>query len=122
MKYCSHCGQEVMDEAVVCVHCGASLETNSTQNQSNYNQGNQSTQAFQPQKTNGLCIAGFIISFFSGLIGLILSIVGLVQVNKNPNEKGRGLGIAGIILGAIGLVCQIIAIVNIVNNILTAAA
>ena len=22
MKYCSHCGKEIADEAVVCVHCG----------------------------------------------------------------------------------------------------
>ena len=24
MKYCSHCGAEIADEAVVCVHCGCS--------------------------------------------------------------------------------------------------
>ena len=24
MKYCTKCGQEILDEAVVCVHCGAS--------------------------------------------------------------------------------------------------
>ena len=22
MKFCSHCGKEIMDEAVICVHCG----------------------------------------------------------------------------------------------------
>ena len=27
MKYCSHCGSQVHDEAVVCVKCGCSLET-----------------------------------------------------------------------------------------------
>lgn len=27
MKYCAKCGKEVHDDAVVCVHCGCSLET-----------------------------------------------------------------------------------------------
>ena len=26
MKYCGKCGQEILDEAVICVHCGASQE------------------------------------------------------------------------------------------------
>lgn len=25
MKYCSHCGQEIMDEAVICPHCGCAV-------------------------------------------------------------------------------------------------
>lgn len=27
MKYCAKCGQEVMEEAVVCPHCGCEVET-----------------------------------------------------------------------------------------------
>lgn len=26
MKYCSHCGQQIMDEAVICVHCGCPVD------------------------------------------------------------------------------------------------
>ncbi len=26
MKYCSHCGANILDEAVICVHCGCSVE------------------------------------------------------------------------------------------------
>lgn len=29
MKYCSKCGNEIVDEAVVCPNCGCSVETNS---------------------------------------------------------------------------------------------
>ena len=25
MKYCSHCGAQILDEAVICVHCGCSV-------------------------------------------------------------------------------------------------
>ena len=59
---------------------------------------------------NGLSIAGFSLScaailfnFFFGLpgiVGLILSIIGLCQCNKR-SEKGRGLAIAGIAIGAV---------------------
>ena len=26
MKYCSHCGKQIMDEAVICVHCGCPVD------------------------------------------------------------------------------------------------
>lgn len=29
MKYCTHCGSEIMDEAVICVHCGCAVENSS---------------------------------------------------------------------------------------------
>ena len=65
--------------------------------------------AYNPeqQKTNGLCLAGFIVSLVSivlagttSLIGLILSIIGLSQVNKKK-QKGKGMAIAGIIISAV---------------------
>lgn len=27
MKYCSHCGNELLDEAVICPHCGCQVES-----------------------------------------------------------------------------------------------
>ena len=27
MKYCSKCGKEIHEEAVVCIHCGCSVES-----------------------------------------------------------------------------------------------
>jgi len=32
MKYCSHCGAEIMDEAVVCPHCGCAVDTKKKSN------------------------------------------------------------------------------------------
>ena len=62
-----------------------------------------------PQKTNGLAIGGFVTSLICcGPIGLILSIIGLSQINKNPNEGGKGLAIAGIVIGALGTVGAVI--------------
>lgn len=59
--------------------------------------------ATQP-KTNTLALVGFILSvtLILSFIGMILSIVGLIQIgNSNGAQKGKGLAIAGIIVGAI---------------------
>lgn len=34
MKFCTHCGQQVNDEAVICVHCGCSIQNPVTQQSS----------------------------------------------------------------------------------------
>ena len=63
-----------------------------------------------PQKTNGLCIAGFVISLvsilcfgFSSIISLILSIVGYVGASKK-NQKGKGFAVAGIVISIVMIV------------------
>ena len=59
-------------------------------------------------KSNGMAIAGFIVSLLvSGLIGLILSIVGLNKVKEC--NSGKGLAIAGIIIGILRMIGTIIA-------------
>ena len=105
-KYCPNCGKEVDEKAVVCVGCGVSL-------------ANQNI-SVQDNKTNSLAVAGFATSLVSliinlwgiiGLLALILSIVGLVQVG-NKNEKGKGLAIAGIIIGAFSIVYAAVIIIS----------
>ena len=63
---------------------------------------------FQPlpmQKTNGLAIAGFVTALACcSPVGIILSAIGLSQINKDPNQKGKGLATAGLIIGVISLV------------------
>lgn len=63
-------------------------------------------------KTNGLSIAGFVISlatcfFFgfygiSGIVGIILSAVGRSQAKENDGKTG--LGTAGIVIGIINVI------------------
>ena len=62
-----------------------------------------------PQKTNGLAIAGFVTSLACcSPVGIILSAIGLNQINKDPNQKGKGLATAGLIIGIIFFVLTII--------------
>ena len=65
----------------------------SSGNSSNKNQKNSQ----ETQKTNVMAIVGFIFAFLLPLVGFILSIIGLVQINKK-GQKGKGLAIAGIIV------------------------
>lgn len=56
--------------------------------------------------TNNLAIFGLILAFLGpcSMIGLILSIVALVQINRSYGaQKGKGLAIAGITVGILVL-------------------
>ncbi|MEE1296335.1 MAG: DUF4190 domain-containing protein [Bifidobacterium sp.] len=67
-----------------------------------------------------MAIAGFVCSFFVSIVGLVLSIIGLTQVNKS-HERGRGLAIAGIVISAISIVGEILLAIGLVSLIGSAA-
>lgn len=67
---CRHCGREVHDDAIYCVHCGRSL-TNSRSARPEYRGDSQ----------KGL---GVILSLFLGLIGLI---IGLFSFPSGTNDR-----------------------------------
>ncbi len=76
----------------------------------------------QPRGTNGFCIASFIlavppISLFTlglgSVLGLIFGIVGLRQVSHD-GSRGRGLAIAGVIMGGIGVIVGVLLVIGLV--------
>lgn len=106
MKYCTHCGAELLDEAVLCPKCGCWVNSVAT---------SPTTEIKEELKTNVCALIGFILSLVSicmivnlfGLLsvaGLVLSIVGLVQICKRGNQKGKRRAIAGIVVSAIFLI------------------
>ena len=108
MRYCSKCGSEIKEGSSFCQNCGEKINSIPSQPATNTTTSNGST------KTNGLAIAGFIISLVaafsfgsSSLLGLILSIIGLTQINKS-NDKGKGFAIAGIVISSIMLIVSIL--------------
>ncbi len=62
----------------------------------------------QQSRTSGAAIASlicgllFCIPFVTGLVAAILGLIGLSST-KNPNIRGRGMAIAGLILGLLSL-------------------
>ncbi|MCH5156540.1 MAG: zinc-ribbon domain-containing protein [Clostridiales bacterium] len=89
MKYCKSCGAELVDEAVICPKCGVAVEG-----------------SVQEKGQNKLGLVGFILSFFTGPVAFILSLIGLIQGKKNGEKVG--FAIAGLVLSAISLVFAII--------------
>lgn len=67
-----------------------------------------------------LAIVGFILSFFFSLIGMIVSIVALVSLKKD-GKRGKGLSIAGIIIGGVMVVVNIIATLILLGGIAVVA-
>lgn len=96
-KFCSNCGNEVVDEAVICPKCGVSVS--------------QKNQNVSPKSntSNGMATAGFVLSFFVPLLGLIFSILGLKKVKET--NTGKGLSTAGIIISSITLFITLIMII-----------
>ena len=97
--FCKNCGKEIDDNASVCIHCGVPVKHQTQQ-----------TAVTEP-KTNGIAIAGLVLSILWGtsLIGLILSIVGFQKSKTEEyNGSGRSIALAGIIIGAIFVATTVI--------------
>lgn len=66
----------------------------------------------QAPKTNTMAIVSLIGSFFIGLVGIICGHIALGQIKKT-GEGGKGLAIAGLIIGYIATVTTVIALIMI---------
>ncbi len=125
---CPNCGTELNNNETFCTNCGkrvdGAIDTPTGVESSNTNTENKVEetvqQANQPvaantTKYNSTVITGFVISIISifiisiilGPVGAILSAIGLKQVSET-NEKGKGLAIAGIIIGIAVIVIMVI--------------
>ncbi len=131
--YCIKCGNELNDGTAFCPKCGTQqqAETEPAVEQPTTFQAEPMQSAAYTTSTasaaqtaapeppyNGLCIAGLVVSCVSillnlfGLVsiaGIILSAMG-VSASKKKGEKGRVLGIIGIVIGSIVVLFTIIVI------------
>ena len=72
----------------------------------------------QPQKTNGMAIASLVLGilwlfWIGSVLALIFGYIGKSQIdNSRGVEGGRGLAIAGIVLGWVGIGFLILGIIG----------
>lgn len=59
------------------------------------------------QGWNGFAIAGFVLAFLCSILGIIFSAIALNQLKTRPLQRGRGLAIAGIIIGIVSMLIVI---------------
>lgn len=93
MKFCSKCGKEINDEAVVCVHCGCSTA----------DPGKNGTVVFDAP------------SFGYGLLGFLIPLVGLILFlcwkDKTPlRAKSAGIGALVSVIIAVVFYVLVIAV------------
>lgn len=112
MKYCSKCGKELMDEALICPGCGCPTslyyQQQQQQNQQSYEQPAQNT---VQATTNIYCILSLIFAFIMPILGIIFGAIGVKQVKENDKEKGEQLGKAGLGISIAFLVLGILIMI-----------
>ena len=114
---CSKCGKDVANGTIFCDNCGNRLYNE--QEQPIHNTINTYPQAVTKPKLNIMALVGFILGCVSflinfwgivGMVALVFSIVGFTQI-KNNGGRGKGFAIAGMILGAIGVVYGFVVLI-----------
>lgn len=84
--YCKKCGSEILDEAVICPHCGCATENNQTEN------------------ADGKAKGGWI--FLTILIPLVGIIMGIVNLSNGKKNSGKVYLTVGLIAWAVYFVLQ----------------
>lgn len=128
MINCTNCGNQIADNAMNCPFCGAPVAKQPIQQpygQQPYGQpmqqpyGMPMQQPYGMQKTNGAAVAGFVLSIVGlfltlwgiiPIIGIVLSAIALKTIGQT-GEKGKGLAIAGLVIGIIDLVWVLFAFI-----------
>lgn len=80
MKYCTKCGKELLDEAVICPGCGCSCET-------------QVAPAEEDKKSFGWALLGFLVP----VAGLVLYLVWKDKTPLKAKSAGKGALISVIV-------------------------
>lgn len=94
MKYCSHCGSQLADEAVICPSCGCAPDGNAV----NKKEGNSDLMA----------ILGFVFAFISSLVGLVLSIIAYKAAVAEGNKRNKNFAVAGIAISSVSIGATVI--------------
>jgi hypothetical protein len=76
------------------------------------------TAAFPEQRSNSMATAGLVMSCFAliccggcgpfSILGIVFSIIGLTQANRDPAQTGKGVAIAGLVIGIISMLGTIV--------------
>jgi Domain of unknown function (DUF4190) len=106
--YCTSCGQLVEQGAGFCTSCGEATGAGTAQPAVGLVQPLTSGIPPRATRTSGLAVAALVLGILwifwlgSGL-AIIFGHISLAQMKKDPDLGGRGMALAGLILGYIGL-------------------
>lgn len=106
MKFCTHCGKEVNERAVVCINCGCAVPDAKAYSNRQMAQRTSGDMEKKAQTSLILGIVGIVFAWLFALVGHIVSIIGIVNGIKAYKETEK---MAGLTLSIIGEVCSIIS-------------
>lgn len=86
--FCSKCGKEIHDEAVVCVHCGCAVGGNAIPKARQHSEDYPKFKAFQ-ENVKTIHILGILSLVLCLGIGIIFQIINIVKINKYANKAER---------------------------------
>lgn len=86
--FCSKCGKEIHDEAVVCIHCGCAVGGNSIQQSQQHSVGYSKFKAFQ-ENVKTIYTLGIISLVLCLGIGIVFQIINNVKIYKYYNKQER---------------------------------
>lgn len=113
MKYCTHCGNELGEGAVICPKCGCAVEGGMySNNQAAPNGGSLST----------LSIVGFVLAFICSIAGLICSIIAFNNAKDAGDERSKGFSKAGIIVSSCIMGLELLTVIFTVIFVLSVIA
>jgi hypothetical protein len=112
---CPACGAQNSEDSNFCKSCGMALA------KTGKHDGLIPSVASQPAaehvRTSGLAVTSLVLGViglifsFLGILAIILGAIAISQINREPDLEGRGLAIAGLVLGIIDIAVWLLVII-----------
>lgn len=93
MKFCSKCGKQLFDEAVICPGCGCSVVQ-----QAPTQQAGTSYENTQKRESSSRATSAMVFAFLIPILGLILGIIG-ASTYRTPEYRKKSVAAIFISIG-----------------------